>query len=269
MQKTIALKNIRMYKLLMQRMKVKKIFILGTVLLISGCATLYNPATGRNEFIMIDSETEVAIGKSVGTQMLKKQPLSDDRSLHERVNAIGRRISGVSDRQDIEYKFYVLQDKELNALTLPGGFIYANKGLMKILSDDELAYVLAHEVGHTAARHIAKKLQAHMAYQLILSVAFASSGSDAGGGAENVARGVDTVYNLVSLSYSRKDEYEADRLGVKYAFKAGFDPYAAISALERIRKEEGPNWKLLSYFRTHPYVDERIAALKKIIPELK
>ena len=153
-------------------------------------------------------------------------------------------------------------------MTIPGGFIYVNEGLMKVLNDKELAYVVAHEVGHTAARHIVKKMQAGMTYQLILTAAFAGLGGDAGSAAD-AAQAVDTVYNLVSLSYSRKDEYEADRLGVKYAFLSGSDPYAAISALEKIKKEEGPNWKVLGYFRTHPYVDERIAALKKFIPELK
>jgi predicted Zn-dependent protease len=174
----------------------------------------------------------------------------------------------VSDRQDIEYNFYVLEDKELNALTLPGGFIYVNNGLVKILNDDELAYVLAHEIGHVAARHIAKKLQSSMAYQLILGIAFTSVGDSAGGNAQGIASGVDAVYNLVDLAYSRKDEYEADRLAVKYAYKSGFDPYASISSLEKIKKEEGPNWKVLGYFRTHPYVDERISALKSIIPQM-
>jgi predicted Zn-dependent protease len=107
-----------------------------------------------------------------------------------------------------------------------------------------------------------------MTYQLILTVAFAGLGGNSGDATE-VMRGVNTVYNLIQLSYSRKDEYEADRLGAKYALGSGFDPYASISALEKIKKEEGPNWKMLGYFRTHPYVDERIAALKKFIPQLK
>ncbi|MFA5411721.1 MAG: M48 family metallopeptidase, partial [Candidatus Omnitrophota bacterium] len=147
---------------------------------------------------------------------------------------------------------------------LPGGFIFVNKGLMSVLNDDELAYVLGHEVGHVAARHIAKKLQSNMAYQLLIQIAFA--GSD--GNAAAIASGIDTVYNLIDLGYSRHDEYEADRLGVKYAFRAGFKPEAALSSLEKIKKEEGPNWKVLEYFRSHPYAEERIAALKKIIPQL-
>lgn len=246
----------------------RNIAIITALLFLSACATLYNPATGRNEFIIINSQTEVAIGRSAAAEMNKKHPLSKDERLQDRVKRIGEQVAAASDRKDIEYKFFVLADEELNALTLPGGLIYVNEGLMDVLNDDELAYVLAHETGHVAARHIAKKIQANMAYQLLLTVAFASVSSKAADSAQDIARGVDTVYDLIGLSYSRKDEYEADKLAVKYAFKAGFDPYASLLALEKIKKEEGPNWKVLQYFRTHPYVDERIKALKKIIPEL-
>jgi len=251
---------------------VKKILrgfiILFSIMALAGCATTYNPATGRNEIILISSSTEVSLGQKVIPQLLKEYPLSDDSGLQKRLESIGSRIAEVCDRQDIGYKFSVLKNKELNALTIPGGFIYVNEGLMKVLNDDELAYVVAHEAGHTAARHIVKKIQSSMAYQLILTAAFAGLGGDSGGAASALSA-VDTVYGLVQLSYSRKDEYEADRLGAKYALRSGFDPYASILALEKIKKEEGPNWKVLGYFRTHPYADERIAALKKFIPELK
>jgi predicted Zn-dependent protease len=218
--------------------------------------------------IFLNSQTEVSIGESVIPEFLSKHPLSNDQVLNERLRRIGGRLANASDRQDILYKFYVLRDKELNAMTLPGGFVYVNQGLMNILDDDELAYVVGHEVGHVAARHIAKKLQANMAYQLLLGAAFAGFG-DSSGAASNAAQGVDAVYNIVSLGYSRKDEYEADRLGAKYSFKSGFNPWSSLTALEKIKKEEGPNWKVMGYFRTHPYVEDRVAALKVAIPEVE
>ncbi len=243
------------------------IFVL---LFLGGCTTIYNPATGRREFIIIDSQTETAIGKNVQKDLLIKPGLTKDFKLQERVKGIGRRLVQVSERKDIEYSFNVLQDKELNAMALPGGFIYVNEGLVKILSDDELAYVIGHEVGHVAGRHIAKKLQAGMAYQLILTLALAGSGDgSSGAAAQDIALGVDTVYNLISLGYSRKDEYEADKFGVRYSDSAGYDPYAALTALEKIKGEEGPDWKVLGYFRSHPYADDRMAALKKYISELE
>lgn len=248
---------------------VKGAALLVSILLsiaLAGCATLYNPATEKNEFILINSKTEAAIGSNMIPALTRQCPLLHARSFEERVHRLGARIALVSDRKDIEYKFFVLDSKELNAVTLPGGFIYVNRGLMEALGDDELAYVIAHEVGHVAARHIAKKIQSHMAYQLILGAAFAGAGNPDAKNVEQIARGVDIAYNLIDLSYSRKDELQADRLSVKYALKAGFNPCASISALEKIKKTEGSQWKVLKYFRTHPYVDERIAALQEEIP---
>jgi len=172
------------------------------------------------------------------------------------------------DRQDIEYKFFPLADKELNAISLPGGFIYVNKGLLDRLNNDELAFVLGHEVAHLAARHAIKKIQYNMAYQLLLTVAFAGIGSKGPDSSAEIARGVDTVYNLIALGYSREDEYEADKIGVRYAFRGGFDASASLSSLEKIKKEESTGAGIPAYLRTHPYLDDRIFALKKIIPEL-
>ncbi len=244
-------------------------FIACAAMVLCGCATLYNPATGKKEFILINSATEYAAGKSAIPELTKKYPLSKDPALIERLQRIGTRLAAASDRQDIRYEFSALEDKELNAMTIPGGFVFVNRGLMEAFSDDELAYVIAHEIGHVAARHIAKKMQANVGYQLILGLAFAAMSTKIDDQqAETLAMGAGAVYGLVDLSYSRKDEFEADRLGVKYARKAGFRPEAAFSALEKLKKGEGPNNKLLRYLRTHPYVNERIEALRVEIPRL-
>ncbi|HTY45335.1 MAG TPA: M48 family metalloprotease [Patescibacteria group bacterium] len=239
-----------------------------SLVLLSGCVTVYNPATEKQEFIFINSATESLIGKNVSAGMLQQHPAVDDPRLQERIKRIGSRIAQVCDRQDIGYTFTVVTDKELNAVTLPGGFIYINKGLVDILSDDEIAYVLGHEAAHMAARHIVKKLQANMAYQVLMTLAFTGMGNRAGDSAGVIAQGAHTVYNLVQLKYSRDDEYAADTLGVKYAWKAGFDPNAALSALQKLKQSESEQKQGLSYFRTHPYVDDRIKAIRGYIPAL-
>ncbi|MEI8348531.1 MAG: M48 family metallopeptidase [Candidatus Omnitrophota bacterium] len=237
------------------------------LLLCAGCATLYNPATEKKEFIFINSSMETAIGKNVVGQLLSEHPESKDVNIQERVKAVGNRVAAVSERKDIAYTFSVIDDKELNAMALPGGFIYINKGLVEILTNDELAFVLGHEIGHVAARHLAKKMQANIGYQLLLALAFSVGSQTDAANAKTVAQSADAVYNLVQLGYSRKDELEADRLGVRYSLSAGYDPRAGISALEKLKKESGQGANVPSYLRTHPYIEERVAALKVAIPQ--
>lgn len=246
----------------------KRRVIIALLLFLPGCATLYNPATGRNEVIFINSQTEEAIGRNVSAQITKEHAVLADRKYADRIQGIGVRLSEVSDRKDLKYRFFVLADNELNALSLPGGYIYVNKGLMDALDNDELAFVIGHEIGHVAARHAVKKIQAGMAYQMLLNLAFAGFGNTAGSGAQDIAQSVNTAYNLIQLGYSREDEYLSDKLGVKYAFKAGFNPRASLNSLAKLKTNEGANVKVIGYLRTHPYVDDRIKALKGYIPEL-
>lgn len=246
----------------------KRLIIVALLLFLPGCATLYNSATGRNEIILINSQTEIAIGRNVSARITKEHAVLSDRKFADRIQAIGARLSEVSDRLDLKYEFFVLADNELNAVSLPGGFIYVNKGLMDALDNDELAFVVGHEIGHVAARHAVKKIQAGMAYQMLLSLAFAGFGNKGAAGAQDIAQSVDTAYNLIQLGYSREDEYLSDKLGVKYAFKAGFNPQASLSSLAKLKTNEGANVKVLGYLRTHPYVDDRIKALKGYISEL-
>lgn len=246
----------------------KNFFLLLSILFFCGCATIYNPATGREEIIFINDATEVAIGKSVAAEIIKKQKILNDARLQVRVERVGKRLASVSDRTNIGYEFHILDNKELNAISLPGGIIYINKGLLDKINDEELAFIFGHEIGHIAAKHAVKSIQSSMAFQLILSVAFAAAGEKGLNTATDIAKTTSRIYNIIALGYSRQDEYLADKLGVKYAFKAGFNPYAALSALEKLKEGRGFNLKILEFFRTHPYVDERINALKNIIPQL-
>ncbi|MGE5197715.1 MAG: Maf family nucleotide pyrophosphatase, partial [Deltaproteobacteria bacterium] len=140
-----------------------KLFMLLFCVILTGCSTEYNVVTGKEETFYYSTEREVQIGKSVSKEVEKQYKLAEDPLLQERVRVIGNKISAVCDRKDIDYTFKVLDDKEVNAVSLPGGFVYVNKGLMeRVDNDDELAAVLAHEVGHLVARHSIKRLQATM-----------------------------------------------------------------------------------------------------------
>lgn len=230
-------------------------------LFMSGCVTIYNPATQRRETLLIDTQSEIALGRDIDRQICRKLKVSIDPSLQQRLDSIGSRVAQFSDRKDLTYRFSVVEDKDLNAFAIPGGFIYVNSGLMSVATDDELACVLAHEIGHVAARHSVKKLQANLGYQIIMNIVLGVSN------AQSLVRATNIVFNLVSLGYSRQDEYLADRLSIKYSKKAGFNPYGMITFFEKLKEEarrRGPNFNLV-FLSSHPPINERIKQAKNEI----
>ena len=235
---------------------------------ICGCSALgtYNPATGQNELIMISTQEEVAMGQQAHEQILKEYTLSTDEAMNRRVRSIGRRLALVSDRQDYTYQFFVLESKEYNAFTIPGGRIYMFSGLLKDLpSDDAVAAVLGHEIGHCAARHTIKKFQAAMGYNLIGSIIL----SQVGDNAQSIVRmSTDGLMNLVFSAYGRQDEYQSDMLGLKYMNAAGYRLEGMIETLELLRDaSKGSSVPLI--LRTHPYAEDRINAVRTKIVEMR
>lgn len=248
---------------MLNRLKTNSSIIISILVffLLSGCVTIYNPATQRKETLLIDTQSEVELGKDLDSQIQRKLKILRDWRMQSRLEDIGRRVAGFSDRQDLSYHFRIVQDKELNAFAIPGGFIYVNSGLMDIATDDELACVLAHEIGHIAARHSVKKLQAALGYQLIIGIALNASGK------ETVTQAMNIVFDVVSLGYSRKDEFLADKLSVRYAKRAGFNPYGMITFFEKLKQEakkKGPNFNLV-FLSSHPPLEERIKNAKNEI----
>lgn len=229
--------------------------------LISGCATIYNPATEKKELVLITTPMEVALGQNAAAQAAKQYTFIKDPKQVNKITEIGEKLSKVSDRTDLKYHFAVVDDKEINAFTMPGGYIYINSGLLEMTSDDELACVIGHEIGHVAARHIAKKLQAQLGYDILMNIAVQNTS------VRQMQKAIDITFNLVGLGYSREDELLADRLGAKYAYKAGYEPYAMISFLKKLKEknkdEMGP-----VFLRSHPYTSQRIQILEKELPAI-
>ena len=230
---------------------------------LSGCSSEYNLVTHKEETFYYTTDKEVQMGQSIARAVEKEYKLAEDPLLQKRVEDIGRKIAGVCDRKEINYYFKVLDDEEVNAFSLPGGFIYVNKGLIeKVDNDSELAGVLAHEIGHIVARHSIKKLQAIMGYSFLrlLSVAVPQTAQ-----AGNAA---DLAFTELMMGYSREDELLADQLASRYAALAGYDPHGMIQFLLKLqdinrRKPLRPK----SYFKTHPYVPDRVRTVKQELGE--
>ncbi|OPX29464.1 MAG: hypothetical protein B1H08_03735 [Candidatus Omnitrophica bacterium 4484_171] len=226
-----------------------------------GCATVYNPATERNEFYFINDRQEAAIGKSIANDIIKKNKLVKSRKELSYVRSIGKKIAQVCDRNYLSYHFYILDDSGMNAFSLPGGFVFLNRGIVEKTTEDELAFVIGHEIGHVCARHSVKRLQASLGAALVMGLVSKGIENDL------LNRAVDIVYNVVSLGYSRKDELLADSLAVKYTYKAGYDPRAGISLMGKLEKDDKNQYTMI-FLRSHPPVKDRINSIKEKIKEL-
>ncbi len=242
----------------------RMVFIFLSVIVFLGCATIYNPATQRSEIIFVNTSMEMALGQRVALQVAREFKISREIKFNERVREIGQKVAGYSDRKDIRYNFFVVEDSQVNAFSIPGGYVYVHTGLLEKATDDELACVLGHEIGHIAARHIAKKLQAQLGYDILMNIALREANI------RDFQKAINITFNLISLGYSREDEILADRLGVKYANKAGYDPWAMISFLKKLKEIEGEDPGLIFIFlRSHPAITQRIKILQSEIPAIK
>ena len=225
----------------------------------TGCSTSYNVATQQQESLLITTDREIQMGESISKRVEEQYPPVRDPELLARLDRIGQRIAAVADRKDLFYRFVIIEEKEPNAFALPGGIIYVTTGLLKLVrSDDELASVLGHEMGHVVARHIVKRIQGAMGLQALELLVIASRSSD-----PNLRAGTDLALASILTAYSQSDELQADRLGTRYLKKAGFQPLAAIDFMTRLRDYtyKQPS-RRFSYFRTHPYFADRIRVIR-------
>lgn len=235
----------------------------GAFFVMSGCSTEYNLATKQEEKYYYSTDQEVKMGRSIDLQVEKQYKFSADPLQQKRVEDIGKKIAAVSDRKEIDYHFRVLEDDQVNAVSLPGGYIYVNSGLLeKVSNNDELACVLAHEIGHIVARHSIKKLQAMQSYTVLrLLVAVAP-------GTGEVGTAADVAFTQFLLGYSREDELLADQLGARYAKLAGYDPHGMITFLTKLQDiNRRMPIQEKSYYKTHPYVPDRIRVVKQEMGE--
>lgn len=254
---------LRKLYLIFKKLNLKFFVFFLTTLFLCGCSTEYNLATKQEEKYYYSTDKEVQMGRSIDLQVAKQYKFSADPLQQKRVEDIGKKIAAVSDRKEIDYHFRVLEDEQVNAVSLPGGYVYVNIGLLdKVSNDDELACVLAHEVGHIVARHSIKKLQAMQGYSVLrLLVAVAP-------GAGDVGTAADVAFTQFLLGYSREDELLADQLGARYAKLAGYDPRGMITFLGKLQDiNRRMPLQEKSYYKTHPYVPDRVRVVKEEMGE--
>ncbi|HEY5075491.1 MAG TPA: M48 family metallopeptidase [Pyrinomonadaceae bacterium] len=217
---------------------------------------------------LLNERDEMKLGTQLHREVTKKYNLTDVGL--DRVDRIGQRCAKASLRPTMLYKFHVIQSREINGFSLPGGHIYITTALLKLANDNELASVLAHEVGHVVARHSLKTLKQSQEYDEI-----AKSIGELTGVAGDVGR--DLGVALVQIAgagfltlHTRDEEREADFLGVRTMPKAGFDPQGMVTMFQKLRRIEEQNSDLLgSLFSDHPDAEERINNTRYEIARMK
>ena len=225
-----------------------------------------NPVTGEKEFTLMTAEKELALGRRSDAEVRQKWGLYNNSALQQYVQEIGFRMARASQRPELPWRFSIVDDSEVNAFAAPGGYIYITRGLLAHLCNEaELAGVLAHEIGHVNARHIAKRYTREHGAQagLWLVRVFWPAARALSGWAD---KGLDMLF----LSYGREAELEADRLAIGYIAKCGWDPLGlsdVLITLGRLQDASGEN--VVPWFSTHPLSPDRVTALENIVTHLK
>lgn len=233
----------------------------------SGCAV--NPVTGKQQLMFSSQEQDIATGAQhyQPSQQSQGGQYVVDPQLTNYVNQVGKKLAAVSDNPNLPYEFVVLNNDVPNAWALPGGKMAINRGLLVELKDEsQLAAVLGHEIVHAAARHGASQQSKGMlvnAGVMLAGVAALSQDSEYGALAVG-AMGVGA--NAWMSKYSRDHELEADRYGVDYMIKAGYDPMGAVELQETfVKLSEGNQTSWLDgLFASHPPSRERVAANRRM-----
>ncbi len=212
-------------------------------------------------------EDEKKLGKEFYEKLEENQLILNNKILKDYVTKIGNLILSQSTRSPFQFNFYIINSAAINAFATPGGYIYINKGLIMAAENEaELAGVIAHEIGHANARHIASIIEKSQKLNMA-ALAALLAGAFLGGGQTSAAIASFSIAGASSLTlkYMREHEEEADRLGMEYLVRAGFYPTAMIDFLKIMKKHEFISKTMPSYLLTHPGTDDRIIYMDALI----
>jgi predicted Zn-dependent protease len=234
------------------------------LLLIAACTM--NPATGRRQLTLLSEAQEIQIGAQTHPEVMASFGAYEDPEWQAYIQKIGARIAATSERPELDWTFTVLDDPVVNAMALPGGYIYVNRGILAHFnSEAELASVLGHEIGHVTARHSVEQISRAQLAQIGLGMA-AAAVEEFRQFAGLASQGIGVLF----LKFGRDDENQSDALGLRYMTRAGYDPREmpkVFATLDRVSGSQGlrgtPEW-----LSTHPDPGNRIANINARIGRL-
>lgn len=237
-----------------------------------GCTTVSE--TGRRQFNVLSPQQELQMGIQSFEKMKEEVPISDDPEANKLMKKVGKRIAKVADPEipNAEWEFVVFESEDPNAFALPGGKVGIYTGILPITKDEGgLATVIGHEVAHAAARHGGERVSRAMLMEV--GGSFIEAGLS--GGDPRLQQAASTVYGLgaqlaFALPHTRKQEAEADKIGLMYMARAGYNPEHAVDFWQRFAdynetRGSGTPW----FLRTHPLDQKRIENIRAWMPEAK
>ena len=251
-------------------MMVRISLLLGLLLLTSGPAQAFN--LDLNKLIDIGKKTtdlkevgeqgEAEIGNASAASLLGAAPLVQNEKLQTYVNQVGLWLAMQTERPDLSWRFGVMDTDSVNAFAAPGGFVFITRGLLlRMRNEAELAGVLAHEIGHVLKRHHLMAIQKNAKTGLAANLMSMAVDNSSGGYGEWKKKAISASTELYARGLDKEDEFEADRLGVVIAARAGYDPYGLPSVLQTLDGMNAQDSNLALMFKTHPSSRQRLDLL--------
>ena len=231
-----------------------------------GCRTA--PMTGRTQLLLVPEGQEIALGKQAFQETISAESPSQNTRLSNLVNRVGQRIASVARRNDYQWEFRLISSANQNAFCLPGGKVAIYEGILPVCEDEAgLAVVMSHEIAHALARHGGERMSQNMAVDSAKIIAEKLAGRFTAGRKELLmqAYGVGSKYGVL-LPYSRRQESEADRIGLTLMAKAGYDPSAAPGFWTRFANVN-QGGQTPEFMSTHPSDARRAHDLLQLLDE--
>lgn len=219
----------------------------------AGCAV--NPISGEQQLMLFSTQQDVELGRNYAPEIEKQMGgRIQNTQLQNYINSVGQKIARVSHPTGFDYQYAALNDKSVNALALPGGYIFITKGMLSQLqSEAQLAGILAHETVHVVARHSSAAMSTQIGIDILLSAATNEKTPQA------VSTSANLVNQIVSLRYSRRDESESDIAGMAYMVNAGYNPEGMVETMEILESQS--ETKPIEFLSSHPSPQSRIEYL--------
>lgn len=256
---------------------MKKVFLLSIIaILLYSCSSVM--ITGRRQLLLVSNSEVLAMSATAFKQFIDSVPASQNYQQSQMIERVGKNISSAvedymrkngleKEIANFNWEFRLVKDTTVNAFCMPGGKVVFFEGILPITQTEAgAAVVMGHEIAHAVAKHSNERISQQMAaqYGAAITNILLSNRSEVTRATIGALYGIGAQVGVI-LPYSRKHEYEADRLGLIFMAMAGYDPNEAISFWQRMM--DNKSGSVFEFMSTHPSDEKRIANMKQVLPE--